>query len=97
MTVWLVPHVVWCLHGTVVAPKDLLLASYRPVIASVMAAAIALAVFPYFGRFDLPIVRLLMQGGIMLGLYLGILLFAMGQKAFYLDLLRGLRGVPRPA
>jgi len=31
-------------------------------------------------------------GGVMISLYLFIFLFVMGQKAFYFDLLRGLKG-----
>ena len=39
MTVWLVPHILWCLHGTVISPRDLFLAIIRPLLSAVVAAA----------------------------------------------------------
>jgi PST family polysaccharide transporter len=97
MTLWLVPHIIWSLHKTVVSPRELLAATYRPIIASVMAAIIVLGVMPYLGRFHLPALRLALEGGAMAGLYLLILLFVMGQRTFYADLLRCLKSLPRSA
>jgi PST family polysaccharide transporter len=90
MTLWLVPHVLWCLHGTVVSPKDLFVAAIRPILAGVAAAALAWAVLHGIGPLPWPIVRLLIAGGVMISAYAGILLFLMGQIEFYSDLFRAL-------
>ena len=94
MTVWLVPHVVWCLHNTMISPWDLLLATCRPFFASIAAAAVAFGVQFYLSHLQSPFLRLALGGGVMFGLYLWIFLFVMGQKTFYFDLLRGLKGSP---
>jgi O-antigen/teichoic acid export membrane protein len=92
MILWLVPHVFWALHGTVISPWDLLLATYRPFLASVVAAGFAFGIHLYFGYLASPFLRVSLAGGAMICLYLLIFLFVMGQKTFYLDLLRELRG-----
>jgi O-antigen/teichoic acid export membrane protein len=92
MTLWLVPHIVWALHGTVISPWDLLLATCRPFFASIVAAAFAFGIQSYVGHLASPLLRLSLAGGVMIILYLLIFLFVMGQRTFYFDLLRGLRG-----
>ena len=94
MTLWLVPHVVWSLHNTMISPWDLFLATCRPFLASIAAAACAFGVQFYFGDLQSPFLRLSLGGGVMVSLYLWIFLFVMGQKTFYFDLLRGLK-IPR--
>ena len=86
MTLWLIPHVLWCLHGTVVSPKDLFVATIRPVLGGLAAAALAWAVVQGIGQFPSPIVRLLFAGGVTMIAYAGILLFLLGQMKFYSDL-----------
>ena len=95
MTLWLVPHVVWALHNTVIPKWDLFLATCRPFLASIVAAAFAFGIqFYTVNSLHLasPLLRLSLVGGVMISLYLFIFLFVMGQKAFYFDLLRGLKG-----
>ena len=53
MTVWLVPHILWCLHGTVISPRDLFLAISRPLLSAVFAAAVAFGAHFYFGGWAL--------------------------------------------
>ena len=43
MTLWLVPQVLWCLHGTVISPKDLFVATVRPILGGLASAALAWA------------------------------------------------------
>ena len=97
MTLWLIPHVLWCLHGTVVSPKDLFVATIRPVLGGLAAAALAWVVVQGIGQFSSPIVRLLFAGGVMMIAYAGILLFLLGQMKFYSDLCRTLLApTPQP-
>ena len=94
MVLWLVPHVIWAVHGTPISSWDLFRTASRPLIAASAAAAVAFAVQSYFGEFQSPLVRLLSEGGVMFAVYCGILLFVMGQKDSYVDLLRSLNSSP---
>ena len=97
MTLWLVPHVLWCLHGTVVSPKDVFLAMIRPVLGGLASVALAWTVLHGIGQLPSPIARLLVAGGVMMIAYAGILLFLMGQMKFYSDLFRALLApAPQP-
>ena len=89
LTLWLVPHVLWCLHGTVVSPKDLFVATVRPVLAGLASVGLAFTV-AHIGQFPSPIIRLLVAGSVMMTAYAGIVLFLMGQMEFYSDLFRTL-------
>jgi O-antigen/teichoic acid export membrane protein len=94
MTLWLVPHVVWSLHNTMISPWDIFLATSRPFLASIAAAALAFGAQRYLGQMQSPFLRLSLEAGVMAVSYLSIFLFIMGQKTFYFDLLRGLRSSP---
>jgi O-antigen/teichoic acid export membrane protein len=39
MVLWVVPHLIWCAHGTVVSVRELLIAAGRPVCCGLLAAA----------------------------------------------------------
>jgi PST family polysaccharide transporter len=79
-------------HGTGVSLRDILATLSRPLASGIVAAALAVAVQFFFGFRLSPLPRLLLGGGVFLGVYLAMLLLVMGQKAFYLDLLQGFRG-----
>jgi PST family polysaccharide transporter len=96
MTLWLVPHVFWCFHNTTVSPSDLFLAIWRPFLASIAAAVFAFGVVSYLGQAQSPTVRILTGGGAMGALYVWTLLFVMGQRSFYFDLVRGLKNTTLP-
>jgi len=92
MILWLVPHVMWCLHGTVISVHDLLLAVGRPFLSGAVAALVAAIVAGHIAH---PFGRLALGGVIMLGLYAWFLLAVMKQSSVYLDLLKGLRGASK--
>ena len=91
MTLWVIPHIAWCVHGTVVSFRDILLTVSRPLVSGLAAAVPALGVY----WFSLPLLptlpRLLLEGSILVIVYTAMLFYAMGQKRFYLDVLRGFR------
>ncbi len=64
----------------------------RPVISAAVAATIAFAVQFQFGQNLPPLLRLVIGCGILFAIYAVMLLYVMGQKAFYTDLIRGLAG-----
>lgn len=92
MSIWLVPHIFWCIHGTNISFRDILNVLRRPVISAGVAAAMAFGVQFQYGRALPPLARLVSGCGILFGVYGVMLLYVMGQKAFYVDLIRGLAG-----
>jgi PST family polysaccharide transporter len=91
MTLWLVPHIAWCIHGTMISSRDILKASSQPFLSAIVAAAFAFTAQFFYGELFSPFPRLLLGGSILLLSYLWMLLYVMGQKALYLDLLQALR------
>src|SRR3984885_2685130 len=91
MTLWVVPHVYWCVHGTMISFRDITLAVGRPLLSGILAAGVSLAAQVYYGPLLAPLPRLILGGTILLGVYVGMLFYVMGQKTIYLDLLRNLR------
>jgi hypothetical protein len=49
------------------------------------------------GEFASPLLRLVLEGSVLLVVFYGVLLFAAGQKLLYLDLFRGLKAPPSAA
>jgi O-antigen/teichoic acid export membrane protein len=91
MTLWAVPHIAWCVHGTVVSLRDILVTASRPLVSGIAAGAVGFGVQYLCGPSMSHLVRLILGSTVLLSVYAGILLFVMGQKAVYLDLIRGLR------
>jgi hypothetical protein len=92
MVLWIFPSIAWGLHGTVISFWDMLLTVRSPLVSSIVAAGLAFAVRLLYGQAMSNWPRLILEGTIMLAAYLGMLLFVTGQKDFYMDLLRGLKG-----
>jgi PST family polysaccharide transporter len=90
MTIWVFPHILWCVSGTPVTMADLVRAVSKPFLSGIAAGALCLAFKVTAGPLA-PAVRLLIGGALLGGSYAWVLLYATGQKTFYLDLLRGLR------
>jgi O-antigen/teichoic acid export membrane protein len=92
MTMWVVPHVLWCVYGTVISPRDILLVVSRPLGSGILAGTVALGVRLICGDFFPPLPRLFLENGVLLVTFFGALLFVGGQIKLYLDLLTGLKG-----
>lgn len=89
MGLWLVPHIAWCVHGTPISGRDVVLAVSRPLFSILVAAMASLAVLSY-GDWLPPLGRLVLGGTVLLAVYGAMLLYVMGQKGFYLDMVRAL-------
>ena len=90
MTLWVVPHVFWCVHGTTISPRELFFTLWRPFAAGVLAAALTLVLQASTGEINLVVLRLFAEGAVMSIAYAAILVFVFGQKQLYIDLLRTL-------
>jgi PST family polysaccharide transporter len=97
MSLWLIPHVAWCLHGTAVSPWDLFRAAGRPLISGIVAGVCTLGMEHYSSQLSSSIERLLLGSSVMFFVYSLMLLFVFRQRVFYLDLLRGLKASPSDA
>jgi O-antigen/teichoic acid export membrane protein len=91
MVLWAIPAIVWAVHGTVFSVRDIWDAISTPLISSVIAAGGAFGVRLVYGRLLSPFPRLVLESGVLLVMFVGILLFCTEQKSLYLNLLRGLK------
>jgi PST family polysaccharide transporter len=91
MTLWLVPHIAWGLHGTAVSLSDIFRTLSRPLTSGFVAGVLALLVHIAMGQRFSPIIRLMLGGLVLLSAYAGTLLYVMRQKRFYLDLVSSLK------
>jgi hypothetical protein len=92
MTIALVPIISWCIHGTIFTSKDILQTISRPFVSCIVASFITFFIRTYSSQWLSTLPILLLGAVVMFGSYILLLLFVMGQKAFYLELIRGMRG-----
>jgi PST family polysaccharide transporter len=85
MVLLTVPMILWTVHGTPIARRDIV-SALTPTFVSAIVAGIAGFGAGYVMRGAVPVARLVVEGGVLVVVYLLMLLFAMGQKAFYVAL-----------
>lgn len=88
MVLCVFPLVAWAIRGTVVSVHDIVLTVGRPLMSGIVAAAIAFGVQLVYGPLLSPLPRLTLGVCIVFSIYLTTLLYVMGQKLFFLDVLR---------
>jgi O-antigen/teichoic acid export membrane protein len=91
MTLWVIPFIAWCVKGTAVSFRDVLLAVIRPLGFGILAGGLAFAVRVACGHLLAPLPILILETSVLLIAFFGLLLFVGGQKTFYFDLIRGMR------
>jgi len=91
MALWVIPHIAWCIRGTLISSRDILQTVSRPFVSGIVAAALALGFQFSIGQLMPLFLRLALGSCVMFASYLWMLLYVMGQKEHYVDLLRGLR------
>lgn len=91
MTLWLIPHILWSTHGTVISARDIAIALSRPLLSGIVAAGCSLMAQFASTQVQLPIERLALGFIVMFASYAVMLLFVMGQWNFYLNLLDSFR------
>jgi len=94
MTLWILPNIAWCIRGTEISFRDVMLTLVRPLMAGVMATVLPLAMLLSYGRLLSPLARLSLGVTVFGAIYVLILLYVMGQKEFYMDIVRGLKARP---
>jgi O-antigen/teichoic acid export membrane protein len=91
MTLWVVPHIAWGVHGTVISFRDIVRVASRPLVSGIVATALAFGVQFFCGQSLSHLPRLILGAAVLLGAYVGMLFYVMGQKAVYVNLLRAMR------
>ena len=91
MALWVIPHIVWCIRGTLITFMDVVKTASAPVVSSLAAASVSMLGVAAFGHAMPTLARLLFSLSIFSLVYLGMLLFIMGQKDLYVGLIRDLR------
>jgi hypothetical protein len=84
------PMIAWAIHGTVISSGDIMDALLPTFVSAAVAAAVSMAIVAMTGSSG-ALERLLIGGGVLALTYIGMLLFVMGQKGFYVDLVRDSR------
>jgi len=92
MTLWVGPHIAWCVKGTMISFGDILKTATRPLACSVVAAGLAFAIRSACVQVLPPLLLLVVESAGLFIVYFGLLLFVAGQKSLYMDLLKGLKG-----
>jgi len=90
MIAWVVPVIVWAVHGTAISFWDVLRATSPPLASIIPAASLGFGIHLFLGQTGSPLLRLFLEALVLFTTYFGVLLFVAGQKLLYLDLLRGL-------
>lgn len=85
-----IPLTAFCVHGTPVSLKDILLTTAGPLGSATVGGLAAFAVRAAWGYRLAPLPRLCLESSILFAVFATLLLFVAGQKSFYLELLRGL-------
>lgn len=91
LSLWLLPHMLWCIKDTGITLSDLLRAIWPPVGSAIVATITAVAVEALIGQADSALLRLALNGVVMAAIYLAMLLLVMGQKTFYLNVISQLK------
>jgi len=78
MILWVIPHILWCVHGTPISFRDILLAVSRPLASGILAGALAFGVRLICGQFVPPLPRLVLESSVLLITFFEALLFVAG-------------------
>jgi PST family polysaccharide transporter len=88
MLVFCIPYLSWALRATPVTLRELLVAASRPMVSGAAAAAAVVAFEWLVGDMLHPIVKLLLAGALLLGVFSLMLLFVFGQKEQFVAMFR---------
>ena len=91
LTLWVIPHILWCVHGTAISFRDVLLTASRPLASGIVAGVLASGARLVCGPLVSPLPRLILETTVLLAVFFGVLLFSARQKSLYTDLIRGLK------
>lgn len=89
MAVWALPHIAWGVHNTPISFVDVIKVMIKPLLSGAVAVALAFGTQALLRSWP-PFPRLILGVSTLIVTYTAMLLYGMGQKAFYLEVLRGM-------
>ena len=89
MMACVLPLIAWAVRGTSISLGDIFKTVSQPLISSIVGAVVAMGVHMAFAHSLKPLVMLVLESSVLLLVFLGMLFYVMGQKTFYMNLLRG--------
>jgi O-antigen/teichoic acid export membrane protein len=92
MVLCAIPLTAFCLRGTPVSLRDIVVTSAWPLASAIVGGAIAFVVRLAYGHSLSSLPRLALESSVLVATFFIMLLFIAGQKSLYLDLFRGLKG-----
>jgi O-antigen/teichoic acid export membrane protein len=92
LTLWVIPHILWCVHRTPISFWDILKAISRPLYCGLIAGGIAFSLRLLLGGAVSAFPRLLLESSVLFATFFGVFLLSAGQRSLYLDVVRSLRG-----
>jgi O-antigen/teichoic acid export membrane protein len=95
MALLVAPLIIWATHGLVVSARDIFDAVKPAFFSAAIAAAVSLGVARVLGPSLTAFPRLVLEGSVLFASYLGMLLYVVGQRRFYFDLIRELANSAR--
>jgi O-antigen/teichoic acid export membrane protein len=91
LILWAAPLIVWAVRGTAISFRDCVLVVSRPLVSCAVAAVIAIGLQFFYGPSLHVLPRLVLSVTVLFAVYLAMLLYVMGQKPLYVNLIRGFR------
>jgi PST family polysaccharide transporter len=91
MTLLVLPMIAWATHESVISLRDVLSAVRAPFVSAIVSLIPSAGVYVLCSAWN-PLPRLTVGLAVLVTTYLMMLLFATGQRSFYVDLVRDLRG-----
>jgi PST family polysaccharide transporter len=91
LTLWVIPHILWSVHGTVISLRDVLMTVSRPLVSGIAAGALAFGMRLIWGSFVSPLPRLVLETSILFVTFYAAIFFSSRQRSLYMELFRGLR------
>jgi O-antigen/teichoic acid export membrane protein len=92
MITWVLPLIAWAVHGTEISFWDVLRTAGPPLLSSLVAGALALAVGLTVAHTFAPLVRLIVESVVLIAAFLGAVMSFAEQRSLYLGLLAGMFG-----
>jgi PST family polysaccharide transporter len=92
LTLWIIPHIFWCVHRTPISFLDVLKVISGPLSCGIVAGGIAFSVRLALGGTVSALPRLLLESSVLFGAFFTVLLSTAGQKSLYLEAFNALRG-----
>ena len=90
MLLWVIPHLAWCVRGTIVSLRDIFEVIRSPLLSALIAGTLAAAVVYTTDNLP-PFLRLLIGIGALTAIYIAVLFYVFKQKTFYVNLIRSLK------